>query len=169
MCNSMDALREHWNKCYRQTTYGRLLRILEEDRLNSIFILIYLKIATILNFARYHEKRPHANFWPKMSNFTKSQCLISTKPSKLCILTSFAPNSISKLQKYTKDVHQTNCSFRHCFIHIQISVIKENFLKLFLQEFVAQGPVFLTKQKRSLCDCPFSSCELIFLGSDVHF
>ena len=46
------------------------------------------------------------NFDQKCLNFTKTQCLISTKPSKLCMLTSFAPNSILN--------HNENTSCKYC-------------------------------------------------------
>ena len=103
MCNLIDALWEHWNEPCGQTSYDTLLKILEEDRLNSILILIY-----------FRKKQPtwilqdivKTALTPNFDQFKKTQRLISTKPSKLCILTSFAPYSIPKLQIYIYKVNK---------------------------------------------------------------
>ena len=57
----------------------------------------------------------YVNWFPLVPNLSYNTTI--TKKIQLLQHRYYKPKT------WGSDVHQTNCSFRHCFIHIQISVI----------------------------------------------
>ena len=66
----------HPNECSNehcgQTTDDQMLKFLEEVKPGFIFTLVHFKIAKEKYLAKNLEKRPSAQFWPKMSFFKEN-------------------------------------------------------------------------------------------------
>ena len=59
-----------------------MLKYLEEVKLGFISTPVHFKVVKEKDLAKNLEKRPRAQFWPKMSIFKKTQCPIFMKLSK---------------------------------------------------------------------------------------
>ena len=58
----MDAFQEQANGGYGQTNTDRMLKFLEDVKLNNILTLTYFKKTIGTKLARNIEKRPHVQF-----------------------------------------------------------------------------------------------------------
>ena len=89
LCIWIGALKIHSNRWYRQSKYDRKLKFCNLVVLAMIFSATNLEIKRNWKLAQNLKKRPHAQFWPKTSIFTKTQYPIFLALSNIGILTSF--------------------------------------------------------------------------------
>ena len=72
--------------------WNRMFKFLEFVKLDNTFLLVYFVNMSDAKYVRNFEKRPHAQFWHKTSDFTKSWSPIFVGLSLFCILTSYTSN-----------------------------------------------------------------------------
>ena len=86
-----DFLRQSNERCGK-TNWNRMFKFLEFVKLDNTFLLVYFVNTSDAKYARNLEKRPHAQFWHKTSDFTKTWSPISVGLSSFCILISSTSN-----------------------------------------------------------------------------